>query len=130
MLDPFQPEDPAHVAHLRDLHADIFQRFQAWVRERRGARLKGDDEELFSGAFWTGSRALELGLIDGIGDLRSVMRERYGDTVRFRVYGPKEGLLAKLRLRPSGSLMDGAGGWADEFVAGLEARALWSRFGL
>lgn len=136
MLDPFQAEDPAHVAHLRDLHGDIFERFQAWVRERRGARLKGDSEELFSGAFWTGTKALELGLIDGLGDLRSVMRERYGDGVRFRVHGPREGLLRRLGLRPAGFLAEGAdiagwsAGWADDVIASVEARAMWNRFGL
>lgn len=136
MLDPFQAEDPGHVAHLRELHGDIFERFQAWVRERRGARLKGEDAELFSGAFWTGAKALELGLIDGLGDLRTVMRERYGENVRFRIHGPREGLLRRLGLRPTGFLSEAADptgwstGWADEVLAGIEARALWSRFGL
>ena len=132
MLDPFQAEDPEHVSHLRTLQDDIFERFQAWVRERRGARLKGDADELFSGAFWTGSKALELGLIDGLGDMRSVMRERYGDSVRFRVHGPREGLLKRLGLRPGGFLAnaDGTGGWADELLASIETRAYWNRFGL
>ena len=131
MLDPFQAEDPAHVAHLRDLHGDIFERFQAWVRERRGARLKGPADELFSGAFWTGTKALELGLIDGLGDLRTVMRERYGENVRFRVHGPREGLLRRLGLRPAGFLTGGdSSGWADELLTSVEARALWNRFGL
>jgi signal peptide peptidase SppA len=132
MLDPFQAEDPEHVSHLRTLQNDIFERFQAWVRERRGARLKGDADELFSGAFWTGSKALELGLIDGLGDMRTVMRERYGDSVRFRVHGPREGLLKRLGLRPGGFLAnaDGTGGWADELLASIETRAYWNRFGL
>jgi signal peptide peptidase SppA len=136
MLDPFQAEDPAHVSHLRALQGDIFERFQAWVRERRGDRLKGDADEVFSGAFWTGSKALELGLIDGLGDMRTVMRERYGDSVRFRVHGPREGLLRRLGLRPGGFLAgaDGAGGWtsgwADELLASIETRAFWNRFGL
>lgn len=136
MLDPFQAEDPEHVSHLRTLQGDIFERFKAWVRERRGARLKGDADELFSGAFWTGSKALELGLIDGLGDMRSVMRERYGDSVRFRVHGPREGLLKRLGLRPGGFLAnaDGTGGWAsgwaDELLASIETRAYWNRFGL
>jgi signal peptide peptidase SppA len=132
MLDPFQAEDPEHVSHLRTLQDDIFERFQAWVRERRGARLKGDADELFSGAFWTGSKALELGLIDGLGDMRTVMRERYGDSVRFRVHGPREGLLKRLGLRPGGFMAnaDGTGGWADELLASIETRAYWNRFGL
>lgn len=141
MLDPFQAEDPAHVEHLRALQDDIFQRFRDWVQERRGARLKGEPDELFSGAFWTGAKALELGLIDGFGDVRGVMRERYGENVKFRVHGPREGLLSRYGLRPKGLLSasdgDGGGlgeglgaGWAESLLAGIEARAMWNRFGL
>jgi signal peptide peptidase SppA len=131
MLDPFQAENPAHVEHLRALHGDIFQRFQDWVRERRGERLKGDPEDLFSGAFWTGGKALELGLIDGLGDLRSVMRERHGENVKFRFHAPRQGLLSRLGLRPAGASAPADGGtWAEDLLAGIEARSLWSRFGL
>ncbi len=133
MLDPFQAENPAHVEHLRALQDDIYQRFREWVRERRGARLKGDPEELFSGAFWTGAKALELGLIDGIGDLRSVMRERYGKHVKFQLLGPRRGLLSRLGFRPSGLVGigdDWTAGWPEELLAGIEARAMWNRFGL
>lgn len=135
MLDPFQAEDPSHVEHLRALQDDIFERFREWVRERRGERLTGDPDELFSGAFWTGSKALELGLIDGFGDVRGVMRERYGENVKFRVHGPREGLLSRLGIRPRGlTSLDGAqevgAGWADAILAGIEARAMWNRYGL
>ncbi|MCH8962045.1 MAG: AMP-binding protein, partial [Bacteroidetes bacterium] len=67
MLDPFRPEKPSDIKHLKSLQKDIHESFEAMVRERRGDRLKGKQKELFSGAFWTGTRALEMGLIDGIG---------------------------------------------------------------
>ena len=89
MLDPFRPENPEDVARLEAIQRDIHAQFMVHVRERRGVRLKGDDEMLFSGEFWTAPRALELGLIDGIGDLRGVMRARYGDKVRLRVVGER-----------------------------------------
>ena len=84
MLDPFRPEDSEHIAHLRQLHDQIFRRFQDHVRSRRGAKLTGDTEELFSGAFWTGETALNMGLVDGLGDMRTIMRKYYGNNVRFR----------------------------------------------
>ena len=140
MLDPFQPEDPDHVAHLKSLHQEIFDRFRDWVRERRGVKLKGDEAEVFSGAFWTGAKALEFGLIDGIGEMRAVMRERYGDKVRFKVHASRAGLLRRLGFRGLAGWADGIGadgsaggpvnGWADDLLASIEARAIWSRFGL
>src|SRR5262249_17784679 len=77
MLDPFPPENAEDTARLEALQRPIHDGLKAQVRNSRGARLKGDDDTLFSGEFWTGRRALELGLIDGIGDLRSVMRARF-----------------------------------------------------
>ena len=126
MLDPFQKERPADVKKLKELQADLHALFQELVRERRGERLKGAEADLFSGDVWTGRRALELGLIDGIGDLRSVMREKYGEKVRLNlVNGPKGGLR---KLFGGESLLPPD--LPGEIVAAIEERALWSRFGL
>src|SRR3954454_1103361 len=78
MLDPFQPENDDDVIRLKAIQAEIHDAFKSMVRSRRGERLKGTDDELFTGEFWTGARARELGLIDGLGDLRSIMRGRFG----------------------------------------------------
>lgn len=128
MLDPFQPEDPEDVAHLLALQKDVHESFKALVRERRGGRLKGDEAELFSGRFWGGERALELGLIDGLGDMRSVMRARFGEKSRLRVVGTEQSLFR--RLLGGGESRGTRGLSADDWLAGLEARALWARFGL
>ena len=128
MLDSFQPEDPEDVARLKELQTDIFEHFAAYVRERRAGRLKAPEAELFTGAFWTGRRALGLGLVDRLGDLRAVLRERYGDKVRLVPVRENRSLLA--RLRRGG----GGGGISHDVAAALlsvvEERALWSRFGL
>lgn len=134
-LDPFQPEQPEEVARLKTLLADMHETFNRMVRERRGMRLKADDEALFTGEFWTGRRALELGLIDGFGELRSVMRVRYGERVRLRVVGERRPMLQRMFNRSSTSVRisvgpDGARGLADALVAAAEERALWGRFGL
>src|SRR5204863_1836890 len=82
LLDPFLPEDPADVARLSELQQDIHLTFKEQVRHRRGGKIDAADETLFSGEVLTGRMALARGLIDGIGDLRSVMRARFGDNVR------------------------------------------------
>ncbi|MEK9672781.1 MAG: S49 family peptidase [Rhodospirillaceae bacterium] len=74
MLNPFQPEKAADVQHPKDLQADIHENFKAMVRDRRGKRLKGAEKDIFSGAFWTGGKALTMGLVDGLGDARTVLR--------------------------------------------------------
>jgi serine protease SohB len=81
MLDPFLPEDPDDVARLKRLQQDIHEDFIALVKSRRGAKLAGPETDLFSGEYWTGRRALALGLVDGIGELRSTLKARFGDKV-------------------------------------------------
>ncbi|MEX0814127.1 MAG: S49 family peptidase [Dongiaceae bacterium] len=127
MLDPFRAELPEDVARLEALQRDIHDNFKAQVRGRRGARLKADDETLFNGDIWTGRRALDLGLIDGIGDLRATLRARFGDKVRLRPVGA-EGAWLRRRLRLGAAAREG--GWARELVAALAERELWSRYGL
>ncbi len=137
MLDPFQPEDPDHVRRLEALQTDIHDTFKEMVRVRRAGKLKGAEEDLFSGEFWTGRKALELGLVDGIGEMTSVMRERYGEHVRFQPVEERRGWLRRrlgahlgAGMAWSGVPSAGAAGWAGELVAALEERALWGRYGL
>ena len=70
MLDPFLPEKPDDVNRLKAVQRDIHEDFIALVKERRGARLVGPENDLFSGEFWTGRKAVELGIADSVGDLR------------------------------------------------------------
>lgn len=134
-LDPFQPEKADDVKRLKAIQADVHELFKDMVRDRRGQRLKGAEAALFSGEFWSGAKALDLGLIDGLGDLRTVMREKFGDKVRLKLVGAERSWLRR-RLALTGSpdlagLPDVLGPrWADELVSTLEARTLWSRFGL
>jgi len=131
LLDPFQPEKPEDVKRLEALQSDIHKSFMELVRSRRGKRLKGDEKDVFSGAFWTGRRALELGLVDGIGDLRTVLRDRFGDKVRLRLVQAKRGFLSRrLGFRAGGEGLPGPSGWAAELIAAVEERFLWNRLGL
>jgi len=139
ILDPFRPEVPDDVARIRALQEELHEVFKAMVRDRRGQRLKAPEEVLFSGEFWAGGKAVELGLVDSLGDLRQVLRDRFGKRVRLRrIQGPKR-LLRRLgigRGRSDGDTPLWAGGlpepedWAAGLMAAVEERALWSRFGL
>jgi signal peptide peptidase SppA len=124
MLDPFQPEKAEDVERLKRLQAEIHDDFKRWVRERRGAKLRGTDGELFSGEFWTGRRALEMGLIDGMGNLREVLQARYGEKVRLPMISPRRGLLSRVGI---GSRMDEIG---PSTLAAVEERLHWQRYGL
>jgi len=130
MLDPFLPEKAADVRHLKSLQKDIHGNFEAMVRERRGEKLKADEKELFSGAFWTGTRALEMGLIDGIGDLRGVMRAKFGDRVKLRLVGGRRPFWRRLNVSAALAESPAPGDWAAQALAAIEERLIWNRFGL
>ena len=128
MLDPFRAEAPEDIARLHSIQTDIHDSFKAMVHERRGPRLKGPDSELFEGDVWTGRQALALGLIDGIGDLRTVMRARFGERVRLRSVAPRAGLLRRWIGRGAHDARIETRVWAT--VAALEEWTLWKRYGL
>src|SRR5712672_3601713 len=133
MLDPFQPENPDDVARVKALQREIHAIFIALVKRSRGTRLKGAEDVLFSGEYWAGESAVSLGLADGIGDLRSTLRARYGDKVQTPVIAPPTGLLSGLMGRKSGAgtavALDGLAGLPDELISALETRAIWAKFG-
>ena len=132
-LDPFLPEKPEDIARLKAIQNDVHDVFIGLVKERRAGKLKAPDAELFSGAFWSGPKAMELGLIDGISDVRSKMQALHGKDVRLQVVEPpKTGLLGRLRRFAPAVAGTHAGGlaFADDLVSAIETRALWSRFGL
>jgi serine protease SohB len=131
MLDPFLPENPQDVERLQALQRDIHQEFIELVKRSRGARLKGPEKTLFSGEYWTGGKAIELGLADGIGDLRATLRARFGDDVVTPLVAPARGWFG--RAQPGVGAITGLPRTADlaeEIISAVEARALWARYGL
>ena len=125
MLDPFQAEREEDVNRLLAIQAEVHETFKRVVRAARGNRLKDEDPDLFTGAIWAGQKAVDVGLADGVGDIRSVLRGRYGEKLKLKV----------IPTRPTGWLarrlgMAGREGLAGETLSALEARAHWARFGL
>jgi len=131
MLDPFLPEKPEDVKRIKAIQHDIHQHFIELVKTLRGTKLHGPDKTLFSGEFWTAQRAIELGLADRIGDLRSILRERYGEKVHTPLIAAERSLFGRrLPGVDLASAIAGHPGLADELISALEARALWGRYGL
>jgi serine protease SohB len=136
MLDPFLPEDPGDVERLKSLQREIHDDFIALVKSRRAGKLTGPEESLFSGEYWTGRHALSLGLVDAIGDLRSVLRERFGEKVYMPLITPERGFLGRRAFGIGPNALLGAGlhaapfGLAEDMISALETRALWARYGL
>ncbi|WP_426610733.1 S49 family peptidase [Bradyrhizobium sp. McL0616] len=134
MLDPFLPENPDDVAKLKALQREIHQIFIALVKESRGTRLKGADDTLFTGEYWAGESSIALGLADGIGDLRSTLRARFGEKVLTPVIAQPTGLLSGLLGRKSPgagrlSAMESMAGLPDDLISAVETRAIWAKFG-
>jgi signal peptide peptidase SppA len=135
-LDPFQPERAEDVARLEELQRNVHDFFIGIVKERRAGKLTGPEDELFSGTFWSAAKALDYGLIDGLADLRGKMRALHGDKVRLRAIPLSSGgLLSRFRRLPGfGGAHDNGfalgPALADDLISAIEARALWSRFGL
>jgi signal peptide peptidase SppA len=136
-LDPFLPENEHDVTRIKAIQQDIHDMFIGLVRERRGERLAGPENTVFSGEYWVAKTAKDLGLVDQLGDVRSFLRERFGEDVVMRpvpaerslfgrrtpgVTGMAPGPLLGLGVEPRGLV--------DDVISALEARAMWAKFGL
>lgn len=133
VLDPFKPEKKEDVERLKALQLEVHATFIDLVKQRRGSKL-ADDPDLFTGLFWTGKRGLALGLVDALGDMRSVLKDRYGAKTRLKLITPPRGLFGRgmgfFGTRDGFSAPDIAQAAAGGIIDAAEERALWSRFGL
>jgi signal peptide peptidase SppA len=123
-LDPFLPEKSEDVERIKNFETDIHQVFIDHVKAGRRGKLKAEDDVLFTGEWWTGLRGIELGLVDGIGDLHATLRERFGDEVVLKTIAPRRPFFSLPRFSIS------AGGMLDGAATSIEDRALWARLGL
>jgi signal peptide peptidase SppA len=133
VLDPFQPEKEEDVERLKAMQASMHETFIDLVRQRRGTKL-ANDPDLFTGLFWVGSKGVELGLVDAVGDMRSVLKGRFGEKTQLKLIAPPRGLFGR-RLGIFGAssgapAADIAGAAAEGLIDAMAERALWSRFGL
>jgi serine protease SohB len=131
ILDPFQPEKEKDIEYLKSLQLEIHTIFIDMVRERRAGRIKAEDDTVFSGLFWTGTRGLQLGLIDGLGDMRQELKKRFGEKTKLELVSSGRSLFGK---KAASIGLPGFDSIAAGLVSGLaeaaEEKALWSRYGL
>lgn len=128
MLDPFLPEKEEDILRLNAIQADIHESFKTLVKTRRGDALDSEAPDLFTGAVWTGKKAQKLGLVDGVGDMHTVLKTDFGDNVQLKYMSGGKKLFS--RLLGGGKAQAAPGDWVDAVLGRLEARALWARFGL
>jgi len=122
-LDPFLDEKEEDINRLKNIQLELHQDFIDVVEESRGSKLnKSSGIELFSGEFWTGKKAKELGLIDGLGNADQILREKFGDEIEIKKFGKPKGWLAKK--------LSSSQGHTDKLISILEERSIWQRYGL
>lgn len=97
MLDPFSPRDPVAEGHHQEILEQIHEQFIDAVKEGRGDRLV-DNEDVFSGLFWTGEQAKKLGLVDEFGSASYVARDVIGQETIID-YTPKANILERFAER-------------------------------
>jgi len=127
-LDPFIEEKPADVKRLKALQSDMHEIFKDWVRARRGTRLVGADKDVFEGQFWTIDKATELGIVDGVGEVRSFAKEKFGESIKFAEFGPEKKLMPSLFGFDARS--SAAASIPDDIAEAIETKAAWGRFGI
>ncbi len=128
VLDPFKPENKEDIERLKALQIEVHETFIDLVRERRGQKLK-DDPDLFTGLFWSGKKGLDLGLVDALGDMRQVLRDRYGPKTRLDLISPPRGFFARrLSFFGSQSSTDIAAAAVSGLLDAAEERAMWGSF--
>jgi signal peptide peptidase SppA len=125
ILDPFQPEKAEDVARLRAIQEEVHDHFIDIVRERRGDLIARDNKDIFSGMFWSGKTAVTLGLADRTGDMRAVLKEKFGERVRLKLFSTERSFFGRKGI--AGAL---GGSVADGILSELEERALRDRYRL
>ena len=122
-LDPFKEEKSEDIQRLKDIQEQIHENFISYVKSRRGSKINLKNlDEVFSGLFWVGQKAIDLGLADGIGSINYIIKEKFGKNAKIKYVDQKKSFIQK---RLSTSLING-----DEIIQKIEEKALWSRFGL
>jgi len=120
-LDPFLDEKKEDIERLKTIQLDLHKDFIKVVEESRGSKLIKSEVELFSGEFWSGSKAKKLGLVDGIGDANEVLKEKFGEEIVIKKFEKSKGWLSKKLSSSSNQI--------DQFANILEERSIWQRYG-
>ena len=122
-LDPFKAAKEDDIERLQSIQEQIHENFIEYVKKRRGSKInEKDSNEVFSGLFWVGQKAIDLGLADGLGSIYDIIEKKFGKKAKIKFIDQKKSFIQK---RLSSSLLD-----TDALIQKIEEKTLWSRFGL
>ena len=121
-LDPFLDEKKDDIERLKNIQLDLHEDFIDVVEESRGSKLIKSEVELFSGEFWSGSKAKDLGLLDGIGNAHEILKLKFGEDVVIKKFEKSKGWLSQ-KLSYSNNQI-------DQLANILDERSIWQRYGL
>ena len=127
LLDPFLPEKKEDIKQIKKIQKDLHEQFITWVKLRRGRRLKGKDDDLFNAGIWSGIESKKLGLIDGIGDYYSVMKDKFGKDVKFKEFSKKSSWIKQRFFSSKHNSIDGM---LEQVFSLVEKKLLWAKYGL
>ena len=121
-LDPFLDEKKEDIERLKNIQLDLHMDFINVVEKSRRSKLQKSEVELFTGEFWSGKKAKDLGLIDEIGDANQILKEKFGEDVVIKKFEKSKGWLSK-KLSSSNDHL-------DQLANILDEKSVWQRYGL
>ena len=130
ILDSFQKQKLSDVKKLKSIQTEIFKNFKDIVLKSRIKKINKQNKNIFSGSFWTGKEAIKLGLVDGIGDLKTIMEKKFGEKLRYVLIKPKKSFLKGILSKSfySKDLLD-TKKIINDMMTYMESRNIWGRYG-
>ena len=130
ILDSFQKQKLSDVKKLKSIQTEIFKNFKDIVLKSRIKKINKQNKNIFSGSFWTGKEAIKLGLVDGIGDLKTIMEKKFGEKLRYVSIKPKKSFLKGILSKSfySKDLLD-TKKIINDMMTYMESRNIWGRYG-
>jgi ClpP class serine protease len=122
-LDPFKEAKHEDIDRLKKIQEQIHENFISYVKSRRGSKIREENsDEVFSGLFWVGQKAVDLGLADGIGSINNIIEKKFGKKAKIKIIDQKKSFIQK---KLSSSLID-----SEAIIQKFEEKSMWARFGL
>ena len=130
ILDSFQKQKLSDVKKLKSIQTEIFKNFKDVVLKSRIKKINKQNKNIFSGSFWAGKEAIKLGLVDGIGDLKTIMEKKFGEKLRYVPIKPKKSFLKGILSKSfySKDLVD-TKKIINDMMTYMESRNIWGRYG-
>ena len=130
ILDSFQKKKIDDVKKLKSIQVEIFKNFQDVVLKSRKKKINQQNKNIFSGSFWTGKEAVKLGLVDGIGDMKTIIEKKFGKKIKYIFIKQKKSFFKSLFSKTYNSKdLVGTKKIINDMMSYIENRNIWSRYG-